>query len=178
MRRLSPRDPISVITGLLHRAYARQVAMGLRPLAGRQDDTVTSRRVQSGECYVAVDAGGVIVGVIILSEREPDEGPPFFHRAGVVSFSQFAVEPGVQRSGVGRELLGRVSARARELGNSELALSMAEPDTQLRDYYMAKGFRIVGTWKWPYTNYTSLIMSRSLGAGAGGADVGADGAGA
>ncbi|MBA4038753.1 MAG: GNAT family N-acetyltransferase [Planctomyces sp.] len=167
VRRLLPSDAIPAITGLLHRAYARQVAMGLRPLAGRQDDAVTARRVQSGECWVAVDQAGAIVGVIILSEREPDEGPPFFHRAGVVSFSQFAVEPSAQRGGIGRELLGRVAARARELGNSELALSMAEPDTQLRDYYLAKGFRIVGTWKWPYTNYTSLIMSRALRESAG-----------
>jgi hypothetical protein len=39
---------------------------------------------------------------------------------------------------------------------------MAEPDHGLRDYYLKRGFRIVGTWQWPYTNYVSLIMSKRL----------------
>ena len=32
-RRLSPSDSLQELTTLLHRAYAKQVAMGLRPLA-------------------------------------------------------------------------------------------------------------------------------------------------
>lgn len=136
--------------------------MGLRPLAGRQDDSVTARRVTSGECFVAVGDGGELAGVIILNEAEPDEGPGWFGRPGVASFSQLAVDPSVQGAGIGRQLLGTVEARARELGNAELALSMAEPDTNLRDFYLRRGYRIIQTWKWPYTNYTSLIMSKGL----------------
>lgn len=135
--------------------------MGLRPLAGRQDDATTHRRLSSGESFVAVDHG-TAVGVIILNEQEPDEGPEWFHKPRVCSFSQFAVDPALQSRGVGRLLLDAIDRRARELGNDELALSMAEPDHQLRDFYLKRGFRIVGTWKWPYTNYTSLIMSRRL----------------
>ncbi|MFT3684415.1 MAG: GNAT family N-acetyltransferase [Phycisphaerales bacterium] len=150
------------ITALLHRAYARQVQMGLRPLAGRQDDATTQRRLTSGESFVAVD-GGVVVGVIILNEQEPDEGPEWFGKPRTCSFSQFAVDPSLQSRGIGRVLLDAIERRAAELGNEELALSMAEPDHQLRDYYLKRGFRIISTWKWPYTNYTSLIMSKRLG---------------
>jgi GNAT superfamily N-acetyltransferase len=152
---------VTPITALLHRAYAGQVAMGLRPLAGRQDDTVTLRRLSSGESFVAVQ-GGAVVGVIILNEQEPDEGPEWFHRPRVCSFSQFAVDPSLQSRGVGKALLAAVERRAAEQGNEELALSMAEPDHRLRDYYFKRGYRIVGTWQWPYTNYLSLIMSRRL----------------
>lgn len=161
VRRWRVTDSISAITGLLHRAYAGQVAMGLRPLAARQDDATTARRVASGECYVA-EHEARLVGVIILNESEPDAGPAWFGRVGVCSFSQFAVEPSAQKLGIGRALLERVEARARELGNEELGLSMAEPDHGLRDYYLKRGFRIVGTWQWPYTNYVSLIMSKRL----------------
>ncbi|MGH7132041.1 MAG: GNAT family N-acetyltransferase [Phycisphaerales bacterium] len=162
IRRIGPADSIAEITRLLHRAYAKQVAMGLRPLAGRQDESVTRRRVGSGECFVAVDDAQRIGGVIILNEQEPDEGPQWFTRPKVASFSQLAVDPDAQGSGLGRRLLEAVEARAAELGNVELALSMAEPDTDLRDFYMRRGFRVIQTWKWPYTNYLSLIMSKGL----------------
>ena len=178
VRVISPRDSITELTALLHRAYARQVELGLRPLAARQDDATTQRRVSSGECFVAeLRPGGAgvgsmpglgrLVGVIILNEREPDAGPAWFTRAGVCSFSQFAVDPAEQRLGVGRRLLEKVEQRAAQQGNAELALSMAEPDHQLRDYYVKRGFRIVGTWQWLYTNYVSLIMSKRLAAGEG-----------
>lgn len=164
VRRLQPDDNISAITALLHRAYAKQVRMGLRPLAARQDDEVTRRRCASGECYLAFhpDRPVAPVGVIILNEREPDEGPGWFMRPGVASFSQLAVDPDAQGAGVGRLLLAEVEARAAALGNAELGLSMAEPDDGLRDFYKRRGYRIVGTWQWPYTNYVSLIMSKTL----------------
>ncbi|HYD01743.1 MAG TPA: GNAT family N-acetyltransferase [Phycisphaerales bacterium] len=161
VRRWATTDAVAPITALLHRAYAKQMEMGLRPLAGRQDDAVTLRRLSSGESFVA-EWEGAVRGVIILNEQEPDEGPDWFHRARTCSFSQFAVEPLLQSKGIGRALLSAVERRAAELGNDELALSMAEPDHALRDYYLKRGFRVVGTWKWPYTNYTSLIMSRRL----------------
>lgn len=171
VRRLSEQDPVPAITALLHRAYAKQVKMGLRPLAGRQDDSVTRRRIHSGECSLAIDTSGLtpadtfdgaIVGVIILNEIEPDNGPDWFTRPGVASFSQLAVDPAAQGAGIGRALLATVERRAAELGNTELGLSMAEPDVQLRQFYQRSGYRIVATWKWPYTNYLSLILSKSL----------------
>lgn len=167
VRLLKPADSIPAITRLLHRAYAKQVAMGLKPLAGRQDDDVTTRRCASGECYLAVEPADALatdnpLGVIILNEHEPDEGPPWFVRPGVSSFSQLAVDPGAQGRGIGQALLAAVERRAADLGNAELALSMAEPDDDLRDFYRRRGYRIIATWKWPYTNYTSLIMSKTL----------------
>ena len=53
--------------------------------------------------------------------------------------------------------------RARECGATELALSMADPDTGLKDFYLKCGYRFIEFWKWPYTNYTSAILSKSLG---------------
>jgi ribosomal protein S18 acetylase RimI-like enzyme len=178
LRRFDPRSDAGLIPGItamLHRAYAKQVSMGLHPLAGRQDDAITLRRCSSGECFLAVDpsasvAGGEVVrGVIILNEIEPDEGPTWFARPGVASFSQLAVDPASQGRGIGRLLLDTVEARAAERGAVELGLSMAEPDADLRRFYQRHGYRIVATWKWPYTNYTSLILSKSLRGGVGAA---------
>ncbi len=168
IRLIQESDPIPQITALLHRAYAAQVAMGLRPLAGRQDDATTRRRCTSGQCYLALLPGPVasaperIVGTILFHEVEPDQGPPWFQNKFVDSFSQFAVDPDLQGLGIGRLLLDTAERRARECGATELALSMAEPDTNLRLFYERRGYRFIETWKWHYTNYTSLILSKTL----------------
>jgi GNAT superfamily N-acetyltransferase len=162
VRLLSPADSLEEITGLLHRAYRAQVEMGLRPLAGRQDVETTRKRCSSGECYVAV-LEGRLVGVILFHEVEDSKGPPWFQRPEVDSFSQFAVDPDVQGKGIGRILLDTVERRAAECGSSELGLSMAEPDTKLMEFYLKRGYRLVEHWQWPYTNYRSAILSKTLG---------------
>lgn len=176
IRRLGHRDSMHEITALLHRAYAKQVAMGLRPLAGRQDVDTTHRRCSSGECYVATlkvlatpppkppakRPRDQIVGIILFHEIEPDEGPTWFQRPEIDSFSQFAVDPAVQGKGIGRLLLDTVERRAKECGAAEIACSMADPDTDLKAFYFKRGYREVEQWQWPYTNYRSAILSKAL----------------
>lgn len=169
-RRLAPSDSIVEMTKLLHRAYAKQVAMGLQPLAGRQTAEVTEQRVFSGECYVAVDhaaavqsrTGQKLVGTILFHEVEDSQGPPWFEKPEVASFSQLAVDPDYQGCGIGRLLLDVAEERARETGARELALSMAEPDRELYEFYLRRGFRFIEHWKWPYTNYRSAILSKTI----------------
>lgn len=180
IRRLdAARDSYAALTALLHRAYAGQVAMGLRPLAGRQDEATTRRRCESGECFVAARAGGpvsdatangaarlvpeTIVGTILLQEVEEAALPGHFLRPDVAHFSLFAVDPDHQGHGIGGLLLGAVESRARSMGFTELALSMAEPDTALMRFYERRGYRFVEHWRWPYTNYRSAILSKALG---------------
>lgn len=168
IRRLTPEDPIPEITRLLHRAYANQVKMGLRPLAGRQDDETTRRRCHSGECCIATLAdpthprGEKIVGVILFHEVEADQGPPWFQNKFVDSFSQFGVDPDIQGRGIGIMLLENAEKRARECGATELACSMAEPDSKLMAFYLRRGYRFIEHWQWPYTNYRSAILSKTL----------------
>lgn len=170
VRRLRPTDSVTALTSLLHRAYAKQVALGLHALASSQSVEVTRRRIGKGECFVAVtpDAEGRerVVGTIMFQEPSwggaPESGPRWFQRPDVANFSQFAVEPEWQSRGVGRLLLETVEQRARDLGMAELALSTAQPDTELVAYYRRKGYRDIDTHDWGVTNYTSLIMSKSL----------------
>ena len=163
VRLYQPSDNIPQLTNLLHRAYAKQVAMGLKPLAGRQDDETTLRRVQSGECYLAVQSPGQkIVGTILFHEVEDAKGPPWFQNPQVDSFSQFGVDPDLQGHGIGQLLLDKCESRALECGSTELALSMAEPDADLMKYYAKRGYRFIEIWQWPYTNYRSAILSKTL----------------
>lgn len=166
VRLLRESDSLEELTRLLHRAYAGQVAMGLRPLAGRQDVETTRKRCSSGECYVAVlraDGGAErLVGTILFHEVEDAKGPPWFQNPFVDSFSQFAVDPETQGRGIGQMLLDTVEQRARACGARELGLSMAEPDTKLMAFYARRGYRFIEHWQWPYTNYRSAILSKTL----------------
>jgi GNAT superfamily N-acetyltransferase len=167
VRPIRPEDPIPAITALLHRAYAKQVAMGLKPLAGRQDDSITRERAANSECYLALmrepaDAAERVVGVILFEEHEKVTFPSFFLRPEVAHFAQFGVDPDLQGRGIGRMLLEQVERRARENKAVELACSMAEPDTELFNFYIKRGYRLVDHWQWPYTNYRSCILSKPL----------------
>ncbi len=155
------------LTAMLHRSYRGQVELGLRPLAGRQDAEITRRRCEAGEAFVAsrvVAPSGpeAIVGMILLDEREAAAFPAWFLRPDVSHFSLFAVDPAVQGVGIGSRLLDSVDSAARRSGKRELALSMAEPDGTLMTYYLKRGFRFVEHWQWPYTNYRSAILSRTI----------------
>lgn len=171
VRPLLATDPIAPITDLLHRAYASQRARGMDPLAGRQSVEITRQRCYRGQTFLALKPGSGspsgnlkdrLLGTILFQEREDAAFPPWFLRSDVTHFSQFAVEPGLQKAGVGTALLARVERETLACGCRELALSMAEPDTPLREYYERRGYRVVQTWQWPYTNYQSLIMSKTL----------------
>lgn len=165
VRRVVPADSFAAITALLHRAYAKQIAQGMKPLAGRQSEEVTRERATNSECWVATITEGDkerIAGVILLDEHELATMPPLFRQPTVSHFAQFGVDPLVQGRGIGRLLLDTVERRAREKGATQLALSMAEPDTDLADFYAKRGYRFVEFWQWPYTNYRSCILSKAL----------------
>ncbi len=175
VRTLRASDSLETLTALLHRAYAKQVEMGLKPLAGRQSVEQTRERAYSGECFVAVTPsphskdGERLVGTILFQEVETASFPPFFLLPGVAHFSLLAVDPETQGAGIGGRLIDAVEARAAEMGMAELALSMASPDTGLMKFYEKRGFRTVEHWRWPYTNYVSAIMSRPITPPAGSA---------
>lgn len=164
IRRFMTGDPISDITALLHRAYARQREAGLDPLAGRQDDAVTIDRILNSESYVAFtdETESQIAGVILFNEHEKVSFPAYFLRDRVSHFAMFGVDPAIQAAGIGGLLLDVCEARAGEIGSTEIALSMAEPDRVLYRYYKRRGYAHVQDWQWPYTNYKSIILAKQL----------------
>lgn len=165
VRSLERDDSLAHLTGLLHRAYKQHADRGIKALAAFQPEEVTRRRLTGGECSVATYLGA-IVGTILFKDAAHTKGegqPPWFNRGDVATFSQFAVEPDVQARGIGGVLMAHAEQRARDTGATELALSTPEPAEWLVGMYARRGFRIVERWHWPETNYTSVIMSKSVG---------------
>lgn len=163
IRALMPDDSISLLTQLIHRAYAEHGARGLHYVAVDQDEQTTAQRAAGGECFIAVDPSGPIVGTITVADPTRTEGSPWYDRPEVASFSQFAVDPAWQGAGVGRALLETAERRARESGARELACDTAQPATELIAMYEHLGYRVVGTVDWrPVTNYLSVTLSKDL----------------
>jgi len=164
VRRLNGADPIPELTDLLHRAYARLAAKGLRYMATHQSDAVTRERAASGECWIAL-ADGAIVGTILFKDAIRTGGSPWLDRPEVASLAQFAVAPGWQGMGLGARLMDLAERRAAETGAEEIALDTAEAAEHLVALYGRRSYRLVEHAQWSHTNYRSVIMSRMVRGG-------------
>lgn len=159
IRLLAEDDSIPELTQLLHRAYRPLAEQGMRYVASWQDDEITRRRIARGECYLAF-AGVRLAGTILFSDAAKTEGCAWYDRDEVASFHQFAVEPELQRHGIGAKLVDVCEHRAVETGAEELGVDTSEHATHLIDWYTRLGYRVVGDADWDSTNYRSVVLSK------------------
>lgn len=163
IRPIAGDDSIEELTELLHRAYKVLADMGFRFFATHQTPEQTLSRIRSGECFVAVLDGAIVATVTFYPPpRAATEGPDWYRRSDVSYFGQFAVEPALQRGGIGSRLMDFVEDLARRRGIPEVALDTAEGATHLREYYSRRGYRFIEYVQWDVTNYRSVVMSKSV----------------
>lgn len=156
-------DSIPELTAMLHRAYAPLAQQGMRYLASHQDDATTLDRLTNKNALAFIAThNSRMVGTITLCQPNPDSPIEWYARSDVMSFEQFAVEPGYQGAGIGSRLLEAVESRAGTLGAIELACDTSEHATDLVGLYQRRGYRQVGATDWDITNYQSVVLSRSL----------------
>jgi GNAT superfamily N-acetyltransferase len=161
IRPLRATDDMQVLTELLHRAYGALAARGWHFVASHQSVDVTIARCAKGDTFVAV-FNDSIVGTITIATTRNTGGSPWLDRDDVASFGQFAVEPDLQKLGIGDKLLDAVEHRALELGIAELALDTCEEAEHLIRYYSSRGYRFIEKVKWTEVNYGSVVMSKTL----------------
>jgi predicted N-acetyltransferase YhbS len=161
IRPLEPTDSISRLTELLHRAYRPLAENGMKYVASYQGDDVTAARCAKGDTFIC-ELKGALVGTITLSTVANTCGSPWYDRPDVASFGQFAVEPTIQKLGIGSKMMQVVEDRAAELGVAEIALDTSERATTLIEYYSARGYRFIEYVQWDVTNYRSVILSKTL----------------
>ena len=161
IRKWTEADPIPEITSLLHRAYLELADMSFRYHATWQDDETTLQRLKSGIGFVA-EKEGKIIGTATLYLPTGDTDCDWYNKPDVARFGQFAVEPTLQRNGIGSAFLETLASTALEHGFNNLALDTAEGAQHLIDMYKAKGFEFVCYADWDVTNYRSVIMNKQL----------------
>ncbi|MBI4727021.1 GNAT family N-acetyltransferase [candidate division TA06 bacterium] len=161
IRPYQPTDSIPKITQLLHKAYAKMAGQGMTYLASHQDDKTTEDRLTSGASFLALK-DNAIVGTITVYGPHEDSEVPLYRQTGVCHFGQYAVDPDLQGSGLGKRLYQTIEDHCRAKGVRTLALDTAEMATQLIDLYQRWGFKVVDRVKWDVTNYHSVIMTKTL----------------
>jgi GNAT superfamily N-acetyltransferase len=159
IRVLDERDSLEELTALLHRAYAELGAMGFRYKAVDQSVETTRARIANGECYVAVRARALVGTAVLFPPSWRPAHCEWYRRPEVAVLSQFAVEPQVQRHGLGSRLISHLEARAAELGAEELTIDTAEGATHLVGLYERRGYRHLG-----FANGTTPIFGVSFSA--------------
>ena len=167
LRRLAARDSLDAITELLHRAYAPLAERGLNFTAATQDVATTQRRIAEGQCFVAEQAGRIVgtvtaCGPYDLNTARWAAPVKAFRDRDTAHFHQFAVEPGMQRRGIGRRLVAACEQWARERGYKRLALDTAEGATELRALYRHLGYVDTDRVQWAGKTYGSVIMDKAL----------------
>ena len=154
-------DSLDELTDLLHRAYARLKDMDLHFVATHQGTVKTQERIESGECWVAVRSGR-LVGTITWYGPGIGDGDFYYDQVGIAHFGQFAVDPELQGSGLGRQLLEVVEGRARAKGATHLALDTSEDAHHLLELYDRWGFQFVQHTRWREVNYRSVVLTKAL----------------
>lgn len=127
------RDNAERLTELCHRAYAEHAAQGRRFFGSYQSVEDTRRRVQDGECRVAVVAGKFVGTVTVSGPRGFPEGYPSTPQAG--RFSQLAVDPTGRGTGLGRALLVHAERRLTSLGCDAVVVDTSSTADELLSWY-------------------------------------------
>ncbi|TND06970.1 MAG: hypothetical protein FD123_3434 [Bacteroidetes bacterium] len=161
IRPLQESDSIEELTQLLHLAYSKLAEQGFRYLASHQDTSVTRRRVEKGICFVAV-AENKIIGTLTCYEPGRAGGHPWYARADVSSYGQFAVHPDRQAGGIGSALIRHAETLAAKQGAKEITVDTAEGAAELIRFYEKRGYRFVDHAQWTETNYRSVLLSKKL----------------
>ena len=152
---------IEPLTKLLHESYAPLAAQGMRYLATHQPSEKTLERLLEGESYLGF-YNQELVGTVTLYREKTLSTCAYYRTPKVFSFGQFAIKTAMQGKGFGSRMMDMVESRATALGAIELALDTSEHATQLIAMYAKRGYKLVSTTKWEVTNYTSVIMSKTL----------------
>ena len=163
IREYRDSDPVIEITDLLHRAYKPLADAGWKYVASYQDDARTLRRIKTGKGFVLTEADK-IVGTIVYytTMHNRTDCPPIYNETGVGHFGQFAVEPFLQKQGLGSMLMNHVEQYALAEGDHTICFDTSEHAQHLIDYYKNRGYEFAAYHQWADTNYKSMVMKKAL----------------
>ena len=160
IRPIAQTDSYTELTELLHRAYNATMDAGVVFYASHQSEEITRERVEAGACFVGVADSKIVATITTYHGKNAQ--CEWYRDPGVWFFGQFAVEPELQKSGIGRKMIDVVEEYVRLHNAIELALDTAENATNLIAYYTKRGFRQVGRVKWDDVDHHSIVLSKKL----------------
>jgi GNAT superfamily N-acetyltransferase len=162
IRRIEASDSLEELTDLLHRAYATLGARGFNYTAVDQSVAATREQIGKKECYLGLVAGRMIATLLLGPGQPRQLACEWYGRPGVWIIGRFAVDPALQRKGIGGRMLTFAEQRARSQGALETAVDTAEGAEHLIELYTKRGYRRVGHVQWEGKSYRSVVLSKTL----------------
>ena len=157
------KDSVEELTALLHRSYKPLAEMGLHFIATHQTVEYTRKYFRKGECYILVNPENKICGTIFYYLETFHDAPEIYKDKDSVLFGKFAVDPELQRYGIGSKLMDFAESLALSRGKKYMVLDTSDQAEHLIKYYEKRGYKYLHPWQWPDVNYASVVMIKDLG---------------
>ncbi len=153
--RASTDTDIPALRLLVNSAYKELADMGLNYTATYQDEETTRQRIAKGKAFV-LELNGKIVATILYSKEN------HFTEKNTAYVGQFAVLPELKKSGFGSLLMDYCENLAYAEGFDGIQLDTAQPAKHLVDWYLKRGYKIVGENHWDGKTYRSYIFEKTF----------------
>lgn len=153
--RQSQDSDVPSIRILVNQAYRELSEMGLNYTAAYQDEQITRERIAKGRAFVLL-LNSEIVGTVLFSSKN------YFTNRKTGYVSQLAISPRLKRSGLGSLLMDCCEHLATIESFEGIQLDTAKPAQHLVDWYLQRGYVIVGETRWEGKTYESWIFEKLL----------------
>ena len=140
---------------LVNTAYKELSDMGLNYTATYQDEEKTRERMKEGKTFILLDENRIIATILYFQKNE-------ITRKHTAYVGQFGVSPEYKRMGLGNMLMDHCENLARKEGYEAIQLDTAKPATHLVNWYLKRGYQIVGSAHWEGKTYESYIFEKAL----------------
>ena len=155
MFRMATEKDISQIRMLVNEAYKELADRGLNYTASYQDDEETKKRMSEGRAFVLL-TNNEVVGTITFLEKN------YFTEKRSAYLCQFAIAPKLKRQGLGSIIMDFCEQLANDEKFEAVQLDTAKPAKHLVDWYLSRGYKIVGEKHWEGKTYDSHVFEKTL----------------
>jgi predicted N-acetyltransferase YhbS len=151
--RQATQDDIPALRKLVNQAYQELADLGLNYTAVDQDEEKTRERLNKGRAFVLTAENNLIATVLLSAENH-------FTEKNTAYVSQFAVAPKFKKSGLGSLLMDHCESLAQLEKFEGVQLDTAKPAKHLVNWYLKRGYQIVGEKHWDGQTYDSFIFEK------------------
>jgi predicted N-acetyltransferase YhbS len=153
--RFASDSDIPKIRLLVNSAYKELSEMGLNYTATYQDEQTTRNRMSGGRAFL-LEKDNELAGTVLLTNKN------YFTNKNSAYVSQLAVVPSLKKQGLGSLLMDLCEDLARQEGYDSVQLDTAKPAGHLVEWYLKRGYKIVGETKWEGKTYESWIFEKTF----------------
>lgn len=150
---LATEFEVPTIRELVNAAYKQLADMGLNYTGTYQDDARTLARMKQGRCFLLKD-NEKILGTVLLTKENLTTG------RNTAYVGQFAVWPEFKKQGIGSILMDHCEKLAMTEGFEGVQLDTAIPAVHLVNWYLKRGYEIVGQIHYEGKTYNSYIFEK------------------